>query len=113
MAGTLPIFQSCPACGSREHVHGKDWSDERSGYLHYKCGACGYQWDPLEHTPPHPDRKSNTAGLQMKYFVMKPHGNTPYTHASRIGILAYAEAITPYDPQLAADLIEWIEEENE
>lgn len=46
-------------------------------------------------------------GLVMKYFVLKPAGRTPYHDASRMAMLAYAEAIQNENPDLAKDLRVW------
>lgn len=45
--------------------------------------------------------------LEMKYFVLKPHGNDPYAAASRAAMGAYAKVIEPTDQALAGDLWEW------
>ena len=46
-------------------------------------------------------------GLQMKYFVLKPGGNTVYSQASRSAMVHYAEIIQKENPELADDLIAW------
>ena len=46
-------------------------------------------------------------GLVMKYFVLKPGGDTPYSKASREAILSYADSIEPENPSLAVELREW------
>ncbi len=48
-------------------------------------------------------------GLEMKYFVLKPHGTSPYANASRIAMSAYAQAIESENPELARQLYEWYE----
>ena len=50
-------------------------------------------------------------GLQMKYFVLKPSGDSPYAIASRDAMIAYADSIEHENPQLAADLNNWVMEE--
>jgi len=46
-------------------------------------------------------------GLDMRYFVLKPQGNTPYHRASRAALLSYADEIEEENPQLAQDLRNW------
>jgi hypothetical protein len=46
-------------------------------------------------------------GLDMKYFVLKPRGSTPFSEASRAGMRAYAEVIESHDRELAEDLTGW------
>lgn len=48
--------------------------------------------------------------LKLKYFVMKPSGSNEYARASRAGIHAYAQIIRDINPNLASDLIVWLEE---
>lgn len=43
----------------------------------------------------------------MKYFVLKPRGSSPYHHASRAAMYAYADAIEDENDQLAEDLRMW------
>jgi len=50
-------------------------------------------------------------GLIMKYFVLKPKGHSPYSEASRMAMLAYAEAIENENLQLAVELRGWVEKE--
>ncbi len=54
-----------------------------------------------------------SAGLQMKYFVLKPRGAfaDPYAKASRAAIKAYADAINAEDSALCHDLHMWVIEE--
>ena len=47
--------------------------------------------------------------LEMKYFVLKPKGNDPHAHASRVAMHAYANAIKLYDLRLSEQLILWAE----
>lgn len=54
----------------------------------------------------HPD-----LGLIMKYFVLKPHGTSPYHRASRAAMRAYAHAIEEGDSRLADDLLTWVKRE--
>ena len=51
------------------------------------------------------------SGLQMKYFVLKPHGNDIYAEASRIAMQAYARRIEEIDGTFACQLIEWANRE--
>lgn len=51
-----------------------------------------------------------TSGLQMKYFVLKPSGPSPYAKASRMAMRKYAEAIKAENPDMAAELIEWVDQ---
>lgn len=50
-------------------------------------------------------------GLKMKYFVLKPAGNSPYAKASRSAMRAYAEIICDENYKLAIDLEQWAGEE--
>jgi hypothetical protein len=52
------------------------------------------------------------SGLVMRYFVLKPAGDTPYEKASRVAMLKYAEWIIHENPELAAELREWVAREN-
>lgn len=47
-------------------------------------------------------------GLKMKYFVLKPEGEDPYSRASRMAMGVYAEAIKEFDKPLADALWEWL-----
>ena len=48
-----------------------------------------------------------TAGLLMKYFVLKPHGDDRYAGASRKAMNAYASFIESENPELAKELRDW------
>ena len=50
-------------------------------------------------------------GIQMKYFVLKPHGNNKYAEASRVAMRNYANIIIEENPQLANDLWKWADKE--
>lgn len=50
-------------------------------------------------------------GLEMKYFVLKPHGNDLHAKASRAAMLAYAEAIKEENHDLFLDLVKWVAKE--
>ena len=50
-------------------------------------------------------------GLLMKYFVLKPNGNNIYAKASREAMLRYAGIVQIINPNLADDLVEWVEKE--
>jgi hypothetical protein len=45
--------------------------------------------------------------LQMKYFILKPEGNTVYSVASRRAMREYAEAIADHNPEMARELKSW------
>lgn len=47
--------------------------------------------------------------LQMKYFVLNPESSSQYhAKASRLAMLAYADAIQNVDTQMAIELREWV-----
>lgn len=50
------------------------------------------------------------SGLQMKYFILKPQGFEEHNHASRMALMAYADAVEDSSPDLAEDLKAWVEE---
>jgi hypothetical protein len=50
-------------------------------------------------------------GLKMKYFVLKPAGDSPYAKASRAAMCVYADEISFEDPKLATDLVAWADGE--
>ncbi len=53
-------------------------------------------------------------GLKMKYFVLKPAGDTPYAKASRVALKAYAKSIEGENLELSHDLKMWsIDEQGE
>lgn len=56
-------------------------------------------------------------GLIMKYFILKPRAKDNawdvYALASRMAMLAYAEAVQSENPQLAKELIGWVTREEE
>lgn len=51
-----------------------------------------------------------TSGLQMKYFVLKPSGPSPYAKASRMAMREYAKAIRADNAALADELMEWADQ---
>lgn len=51
------------------------------------------------------------AGLIMKYFVLKPHGDDQYAKASRAAMRAYANHIKGENPELCQELREWADRE--
>ena len=51
-----------------------------------------------------------TSGLQMKYFVLKPSGPSPYAKASRMAMREYAKAIEAENPDLSRELREWADQ---
>ena len=55
--------------------------------------------------------ETESSGLQMKYFVLKPAGDTAYGHASRKAMLIYARIIRTTNPKLAQDLEDWAQRE--
>ena len=54
------------------------------------------------------EKKMSKNGLVMKYFVLKPDGDDTYAEASRSALRAYATVIREENPELAADLDEWL-----
>ena len=54
--------------------------------------------------------ENTKTGLQIKYFVLKPSGDNPYSEASRKAIRAYAQAIQKENPQLCEDLRKWVDD---
>ncbi len=61
----------------------------------------------LAHMGIPPEGKTEMTGLEMKYFVLKPEGKTPYHHASRAAMYGYADAIEEENPEFANDLRNW------
>ena len=53
------------------------------------------------------------SGLLMKYFVVKPVGDTPYAEASRCAIEAYAGRILNENKELSDDLYRWCRDERD
>lgn len=51
------------------------------------------------------------AGLEMRYFILKPKGDNVYAEASRQAMLAYAEYISHVNPDFACELASWAEDE--
>lgn len=49
--------------------------------------------------------------LQMKYFVLKPSGDSAYSVASRYALQTYAKIIKDFDKELSANLLEWVDAE--
>lgn len=52
------------------------------------------------------------SNLLLKYFVLKPRGMDWHAHASRMALVAYAEAIKGHEPELAKELMAWVDKEN-
>lgn len=48
-------------------------------------------------------------GLCMKYFVLKPAGESLYAEASRLSLYAYAREIRSLNPTLADDIVKWVD----
>ena len=55
--------------------------------------------------------KKENAGLQLKYFVLKPRGCNPYANAARAAMLTFADCIEKHNPILAQDLRAWVKNE--
>lgn len=51
------------------------------------------------------------SGLEMKYFVLKPHGDDEYAKASRKAMRAYASQIRQVNPELSQELRDWADGE--
>ena len=51
-------------------------------------------------------------GLMMKYFVLKPAGDSPYHTASRKAMKEYAKSIMDENHELAMELLEWCHKED-
>lgn len=51
------------------------------------------------------------AGLQLKYFVLKPAGSGAHAAASRAALRTYAGHIEALEPELARDLRLWVDRE--
>jgi hypothetical protein len=50
-------------------------------------------------------------GLKMKYFVLNPcSSNGIRAQASRLAMLAYADAVRSDDQQLAVELEDWVDD---
>ena len=47
-------------------------------------------------------------GLEMKYFILKPKGHSPYADASRQAMMAYAAEIEHANPTLAKEIKKWV-----
>lgn len=49
--------------------------------------------------------------LELKYFVLNPTSDEEmHAIASRLAMRTYAHAIEKFDPELACDLFNWIED---
>lgn len=55
--------------------------------------------------------KKSDGGLQMKYFVLNPHGDDTYAKASRAAMRTYALHIGGENPELRDDLRQWADSE--
>lgn len=51
--------------------------------------------------------------LEMRYFVLKPKGNSEHALASRVAMRAYAAAIKGTDLQMSQELYAWADKEAE
>lgn len=47
-------------------------------------------------------------GLVMKYFVLTPTKRNAYGKASRLALMAYADAIEKVNPALKKDIHDWL-----
>lgn len=52
------------------------------------------------------------AGLQMKYFVLKPKGDDQYAKASRAAMRTYARHMMTENPDLCDELRAWADRED-
>jgi hypothetical protein len=55
------------------------------------------------------------SGLLLKYFVLKPASKMKediYAYAARDAMEAYARRVEFANPELAEDLLEWVEKED-
>lgn len=50
-------------------------------------------------------------GLEMKYFVLKPGGNSVWAKASRTAMRVFAAEIEQDNPKLAGSIKQWCYEE--
>jgi hypothetical protein len=50
-------------------------------------------------------------GLQLKYFILKPRGNSLHAIASRAAMRAYAECIVAVNPKFAREVEAWASKE--
>ena len=50
-------------------------------------------------------------GIEMKYFVLKPAGDNPYSSASRKAMRAYASQIQEENEDLCSELRAWADSE--
>lgn len=55
------------------------------------------------------EQEYGTLGLVMKYFVLKPAGDTAHARASRAAMRAYAFAIRGHNPMLSRAVRDWAE----
>jgi hypothetical protein len=51
------------------------------------------------------------SGLQMKYFVLKPSGDSLHAQACRAAMKVYAAVIEFENKELAEDIREWVKRE--
>lgn len=51
--------------------------------------------------------------LLLKYFVLKPEGDSRYSQASRSALKAFARSIRSYDLNIAHELEKWAKREEE
>lgn len=49
--------------------------------------------------------------LQIKYFVLNPHGIKGHNEASRRALYAYAASIMTEDSQLGVEIFNWVDKE--
>ena len=65
----------------------------------------------LKNKPRLSNKEIKMDGLKMKYFVLKPTGDNPYSVASRQAMYSYARSIASENPSLAKELREWADTE--
>ena len=55
---------------------------------------------------------SGNYGVYHKYFVLKPRGESLHAAASRAAMLTFAAFVAEEQPHMAADIRQWVHEEN-
>ena len=51
--------------------------------------------------------------LEMKYFVLKPRGDSPFALASQAAMERFAKMMAPHDMDLSRDLLRWVQDERD
>lgn len=49
--------------------------------------------------------------VKLKYFTLKPSGDSPWAKASRVAMRAFAAEIEAHDMSAAAQIKQWVYEE--